>query len=90
MGLGRRVTCFAFCVCLVIRFSSVTDLTIRQRIYHLEFLQLNRRAVVIGMIVIVWFLRVCDSSDQCRLCDPRNSSETPETSRESEIHPLDS
>jgi len=33
--------------------SFVTFVLARQRIYHLEFLQFNRRAIVIGMIVIV-------------------------------------
>ena len=58
-----------FCFCPVFSSSSVTDLTTRQRIHHLEFLQLNRRAVVIGVIVIVWFLRACDNLCPLRLCD---------------------
>ena len=55
------VTCFWTCVCLVFGSLSVADMTTRQRIHHRELLQLNSRAVVIGMIVIVWFLRACDN-----------------------------
>ena len=68
-ALTTWVTCLGVLFCPVFSSSSVTDLTTRQRIHHLEFLQLNRRAVVIGVIVIVWFLRVCDNLCPLRLCD---------------------
>ena len=68
-ALTTWVTCLGILFCPGFSSSSVTDLTTRQRIHHLEFLQLNRRAVIIGVIVIVWFLCVSDNLRPLRLCD---------------------